>query len=177
LLPFVVAALVMAGLCSFVFVRRPAGPEVVPPAQSVVLQQPERSSAPPPPSSAEYASWASMRSAPLAPAPKLVPQSVDPPAASVPPQQQAAPPQQQAAPPQQQAAPPQQQAEALSDSEVQEVQSRLQALQLDPGPADGVAGPQTTSAVQRYQAGKGRPTTGQLDRPLLESLRREAQSR
>ncbi len=157
LLPFVAAAVVIAGLCSFLFVRSPPGPEVQPPAQVAVLQQPERSTGPPLPPATVYSSWASLRSAPLPPAPKLVPQSAaDLPAAAQPPD-----------------APAPQQAGALSDGEVQEVQNRLQGLQLDPGPADGVAGPQTISAIQRYQSGKGQTPTGQLDRQLLESLRRD----
>jgi peptidoglycan hydrolase-like protein with peptidoglycan-binding domain len=59
----------------------------------------------------------------------------------------------------------------LSPEEVLEVQTRLQALQFDPGPIDGVAGPRTTSAIQRFQAGKGQTRSGLLDRELLDDLR------
>ncbi len=61
----------------------------------------------------------------------------------------------------------------LSNEELREVQTRLQALGYDPGPVDGVHGPQTVSAVKRYElATEGEPT-GNIDLRLLERLRRE----
>jgi hypothetical protein len=59
----------------------------------------------------------------------------------------------------------------LGPEEVLEVQKRLQALQFDPGPIDGVAGPRTTSAIQRFQADKAQTQSGLLDRELLDDLR------
>lgn len=43
----------------------------------------------------------------------------------------------------------------LSDSQVAELQRRLAAHGYDPGPADGVPGEQTRSAVRRYLADRG----------------------
>ena len=56
---------------------------------------------------------------------------------------------------------------------IKEVQTRLQALGISPGPIDGVAGPLTQGAARRYQASKGRPENGKVDGALLQRLRSE----
>jgi peptidoglycan hydrolase-like protein with peptidoglycan-binding domain len=61
----------------------------------------------------------------------------------------------------------------LEGYEVMEIQSRLKAAGLNPGPLDGVAGGQTRSAIKEYEAAKGQPSTGKLDRALLQQLRQE----
>jgi hypothetical protein len=61
----------------------------------------------------------------------------------------------------------------LSNEELREVQARLQALGHDPGPVDGMHGPQTVSAVKRYELANGGEPTGKIDLRLLERLRRE----
>ena len=61
----------------------------------------------------------------------------------------------------------------LEGYEVMEIQSRLKAAGLNPGPLDGVAGGQTATAIKEYEAAKGKPTTGKPDRSLLLQLRQE----
>ena len=61
----------------------------------------------------------------------------------------------------------------LEGYEVMEIQTRLKAAGLNPGPLDGVVGGQTASAIQEYQAAKGKPSTGKPDRALLLQLRQE----
>ena len=43
------------------------------------------------------------------------------------------------------------------------IQRGLAAAGFDPGPADGVFGPATRTAIRRWQAGRGAPSTGYLD--------------
>jgi membrane-bound lytic murein transglycosylase B len=54
-----------------------------------------------------------------------------------------------------------------------EIQSRLKAAGLNPGPLDGLVGGQTASAIKEYEAAKGKPSTGKPDRALLLQLRQE----
>lgn len=61
----------------------------------------------------------------------------------------------------------------LRGEDVQEVQRRLQGFGFNPGPADGVAGRMTASAVMSYQQSRGQPQTGDIDRELLEQLRQD----
>lgn len=61
----------------------------------------------------------------------------------------------------------------LESYEVMEIQSRLKAAGLNPGPLDGVVGGQTRSAIKEYEAAKGQPSTGKPDRDLLRQLRQE----
>ena len=61
----------------------------------------------------------------------------------------------------------------LEGYEVMEIQSRLKAAGLNPGPLDGVVGEQTASAIKEYEAAKGKPSTGKPDRALLLQLRQE----
>jgi hypothetical protein len=63
----------------------------------------------------------------------------------------------------------------LEPYEILEIQTRLKATGLNPGPLDGLAGGQTSGAVKQYEATKGQPQTGKLDRDLLGQLRREPQ--
>ena len=61
----------------------------------------------------------------------------------------------------------------LGNDEVREIQAKLEALGHDPGPVDGIFGPQTVAAVKRYEVATGREPTGAVDLSLLERLRRE----
>jgi hypothetical protein len=61
----------------------------------------------------------------------------------------------------------------LSSDEVRETQAWLKAFGFDPGPIDGSRGPQTRAAVRRYQAARQTEETGQIDRPLLQQVRKE----
>jgi hypothetical protein len=57
--------------------------------------------------------------------------------------------------------------------EIREIQTKLEALGYDPGPVDGLHGPQTVAAVKRYEIATGREPTGNIDLRLLERLRQE----
>jgi len=61
----------------------------------------------------------------------------------------------------------------LRREEVKEVQARLQSFGFNPGPADGVVGTRTASAVMRYQQERGQLQTGTVDRELLDLLRQD----
>jgi hypothetical protein len=61
----------------------------------------------------------------------------------------------------------------LGNDEVREIQARLQALGHDPGPVDGLFGPQTVAAVKRYELANQLAPTGHVDLGLLERLRQE----
>jgi hypothetical protein len=63
--------------------------------------------------------------------------------------------------------------EPLRGEEVREVQKRLQGFGFNPGPADGIAGRMTASAVMSYQQSRGQPQSGEIDRDLLEQLRQD----
>jgi peptidoglycan hydrolase-like protein with peptidoglycan-binding domain len=59
---------------------------------------------------------------------------------------------------------------AHGDWRIGQAQERLKAAGFNPGPIDGVLGPQTRAALRRYQASQGLPATGALDeatRPVL----------
>lgn len=62
----------------------------------------------------------------------------------------------------------------LSPTEILEVQTRLEALGMKPGPVDGILGPRTVAAIGRYEETKGGPQTGIVDRAILGRLRQEA---
>ena len=53
---------------------------------------------------------------------------------------------------------------------LEQVQETLRQRGHDPGPADGVMGPQTIAAVKAFQREHGLEPTGQLDRPTLAKL-------
>ena len=51
-----------------------------------------------------------------------------------------------------------------------QIQERLGALDLYPGPADGIMGPKTADAIRTYQAENDLPVTGQGDKALLNHM-------
>ncbi len=53
------------------------------------------------------------------------------------------------------------------------IQRGLQARGFDPGPADGLFGPRTRTAIERWQAAGGATPTGYLDGPAARVLREE----
>ena len=55
-------------------------------------------------------------------------------------------------------------------AEMQQVQARLKAVGLDPGPLDGTWGPQTEAALRAYQQQRGLPVSGHLDAATLQVL-------
>jgi hypothetical protein len=59
---------------------------------------------------------------------------------------------------------------AVGGNVVAEVQVELQRAGYHPGPADGVIGGRTRSAIAQYQSDRNLPVTGRIDRPLLSSL-------
>ncbi len=61
----------------------------------------------------------------------------------------------------------------LSRSERVSLQQALAARGLNPGPADGIIGPRTRSAVRTYQLGQGLPADGFPTRELLARLMEE----
>jgi peptidoglycan hydrolase-like protein with peptidoglycan-binding domain len=63
---------------------------------------------------------------------------------------------------------------ALSRAEIGEVQAWLRAYDFHPGPVDLAAGPRTFAAVKAFEAAHQLPETGNLDRALLETLRRKS---
>ena len=65
---------------------------------------------------------------------------------------------------------------SFSSSLVAETQRNLALLGLDPGPADGIAGPATTRAIAIYQGNKGLVPDGRATRALLNGLRNDVQS-
>ena len=68
-------------------------------------------------------------------------------------------------------------ASSRADSQnVRNAQQTLEALKLDPGPADGMLGPRTKAAVKRFQEAENLRATGTLDaqtRARLAERRRE----
>ncbi|MDP2332229.1 MAG: peptidoglycan-binding domain-containing protein [Reyranella sp.] len=60
----------------------------------------------------------------------------------------------------------------LTRDEIGEVQGWLRAYNFYPGPVDLIAGPRTFAAVKAFEAAHQLPETGNLNRPLLEALRR-----
>jgi peptidoglycan hydrolase-like protein with peptidoglycan-binding domain len=55
--------------------------------------------------------------------------------------------------------------------EVREAQERLRRLGLYSGPVDGLWGPETRSAMERFQRGRGMAVTARLDDPTLAAIR------
>ncbi|MBE0597255.1 MAG: peptidoglycan-binding protein [Desulfuromonadales bacterium] len=62
------------------------------------------------------------------------------------------------------------QAEQLSESQVRQIQQQLQAQGVDPGPIDGIWGPQTSQALEQFQQQEGIAASGQPDQETLQSL-------
>lgn len=54
--------------------------------------------------------------------------------------------------------------------QIRRIQEQLKAQGHDPGPIDGVMGPQTTQALKSYQKQENLPETGQLDQQTLGKL-------
>jgi hypothetical protein len=59
---------------------------------------------------------------------------------------------------------------AHGDWRIGQAQELLKAAGYDPGPIDGVLGPQTREALRRYQAGQKLPVTGNLDAATRQAL-------
>ena len=53
---------------------------------------------------------------------------------------------------------------------VRVLQGDLWQFGFDPGPVDGVLGPETTAALQKFQAHEGVPVTGQVDGPTYAAI-------
>ncbi|MGE0423423.1 MAG: SUMF1/EgtB/PvdO family nonheme iron enzyme [Reyranellaceae bacterium] len=66
------------------------------------------------------------------------------------------------------------QALALDEPTRRRAQIGLAQKGFDPGPPDGVFGPQTRQMIARYQQSRGEPQTGYLTRPQAEALVRDA---
>jgi peptidoglycan hydrolase-like protein with peptidoglycan-binding domain len=56
-------------------------------------------------------------------------------------------------------------------AEVRDAQQRLRTLGLYNGPDDGLWGPETQAAVQRFQQSRGMPVTSRLDNPTVSAIR------
>jgi hypothetical protein len=54
---------------------------------------------------------------------------------------------------------------------VRSIQADLARLGYDPGPADGVAGPKTRTAIRQYQQNNGLPVDGAASAGLAEHIR------
>ena len=65
---------------------------------------------------------------------------------------------------------PQKKPVELGPGTVRAAQKELTSRGYDPGPQDGVAGPQTRAAVRKFQADQGIAQTGKLDLNTLEKL-------
>jgi len=66
---------------------------------------------------------------------------------------------------------------SLSCDENREIQQRLADLGYAPGPADGLPGKNTRSAINAFQRDNGMPADGQPSRQLLSSLRAQTGNR
>lgn len=53
--------------------------------------------------------------------------------------------------------------QGMDQEQVRKAQKRLQEVGFDPGPIDGLFGPQTQAALREFQSAHGLPQTGQLD--------------
>ncbi len=62
----------------------------------------------------------------------------------------------------------------LTAAEVTELQALLAEAGYDPGPVDGLFGPSTARAIERYERRAGRPATGLATAELLAALRDDA---
>lgn len=146
--PAILVALVIALLAGYFSFR---GGPASPPSPAPTPPNEVRIVAPPPPTSPATPTTTDFAAAPTAPA-EAKPEIAPPPPAEEQPPAQLAP---------------------LDRREVREVQMRLQALGMSPGPIDGVAGPLTQGAARRYEASKGRPESSNVDSALLQRLRSE----
>lgn len=60
--------------------------------------------------------------------------------------------------------------DSADSNQIREAQSQLKARGYHSGSVDGIMGPQTMSALRRYQAANGLTVTGKADPETLESL-------
>jgi membrane-bound lytic murein transglycosylase B len=58
----------------------------------------------------------------------------------------------------------------LTKDQIRQIQERLIAEGVDPGPTDGVMNPRTEAALRQYQQKKGLPTSGTADDATLKEL-------
>jgi peptidoglycan hydrolase-like protein with peptidoglycan-binding domain len=65
---------------------------------------------------------------------------------------------------------PVEQRQGPTKEQIQQVQGRLKAIGLDPGPVDGTLGPQTETALRTYQQRQGLPVSGQPDETTIQTL-------
>lgn len=63
----------------------------------------------------------------------------------------------------------------LSSDQIRQAQEKLQQEGHNPGPIDGVWGPQTQAAVKEFQQAKNIQVTGQLDQQTMKELGIEEQ--
>lgn len=63
---------------------------------------------------------------------------------------------------------------AYDEGTVRNIQAGLQRLGYDPGPADGRFGPQTESAIRRFQQDSGMPIDGQPTAALWQQIQQRA---
>lgn len=145
-----------------------------PPADSAPAQRPVATVAPPPatpapatpapaPTAAELPSPQPTKLDPPAPPPPAAPTPAAPVIVAVPEPAVAAPPPPSLSPSK----------ARLEGYEIMEVQTRLKAIGLNPGPLDGIVGGQTAGAIKDYEASRGKPRTGRADGALLQQLREE----
>ncbi len=60
--------------------------------------------------------------------------------------------------------------EQLDSEKVRKLQQALQEQGVDPGPIDGVVGPETREALREFQQEEGLAATGQIDQQTIEAL-------
>jgi peptidoglycan hydrolase-like protein with peptidoglycan-binding domain len=62
------------------------------------------------------------------------------------------------------------QRQLLTKDQIQQLQERLKAEGVDPGPVDGVMNPRTEAALRQYQEKFGLPVSGAADEATLRRL-------
>ncbi|WP_300781054.1 peptidoglycan-binding domain-containing protein [Enhydrobacter sp.] len=145
----------------------PAPTPPAPPAAAAPAATPEVTasppSSPPQPPPASTAASPPVSTAPASTAPaSTAPSPASPPASAPPPAVADAP-----------AAPAQPDTRPLQRAEIQEIQTKLYTFGFNPGPIDGAEGPMTKAAAMHYEADRGLPQSGEIDRALLETLRHD----
>jgi peptidoglycan hydrolase-like protein with peptidoglycan-binding domain len=64
---------------------------------------------------------------------------------------------------------------ATSSTEIRNAQRDLKTHGFNTGPVDGIMGPKTKGAIERFQAKKGLPQTGELDSETMKQLSAKAE--
>jgi hypothetical protein len=64
----------------------------------------------------------------------------------------------------------QEQQQLLTRDQIQQIQERLKAEGVDPGPVNGVMNAQTQAALRKYQQKQGLPVSGAVDDATLRQL-------